>query len=73
MPEEMIPIEVSFGVNAGKVWQALNKLGAATALMIKNDTKLPIDEVYGGLGWLAREGKIAQSKEGKLTKFRLVE
>ncbi|MBM4249177.1 MAG: hypothetical protein FJ149_07025 [Euryarchaeota archaeon] len=73
MPEEVIPIEVSFGVNAGKVWQALNKLGAATVLMMRNETKLSTDEVHGGLGWLAREGKIAQVKEGKLTKFKLVE
>jgi hypothetical protein len=73
MPEEVIPIEVSFGVNAGKVWQALNKLGVATPLMIRNETKLSTDEVYGGLGWLAREGKLSQLKEGKLMKFKLME
>jgi hypothetical protein len=27
--------------------------------------------VYGALGWLAREGKLAQMKDGKLTKFKL--
>ena len=73
MPEEAIPTEISFGVNAGKVWQALNKLGVATPLMIRNETRLSTDEVYGGLGWLAREGKLAQLKEGKLTKFKLNE
>jgi hypothetical protein len=73
MPDEAIPTEISFGVNAGKVWQALNKLGTATPLMIRNETKLSTDEVYSGLGWLAREGKIAQMKDGKLTKFKLNE
>ena len=38
MPEEVVPTEVSFGVNAGKVWQALNKLGVATPLMIRSIT-----------------------------------
>ena len=71
MAEDYIPPETSFGQNAGKVWQALNKLGTATPLMIRNETKLPTEDVYGGLGWLAREGKLSQMKDGKLLKFKL--
>ncbi len=71
--EEIINIEATFGINAGKVWSALSKLGMATPLMIRNETKLSSDEVYGALGWLAREGKVSQIRDGRLTKFRLVE
>jgi hypothetical protein len=71
MVEELMNPEAIFGMNAGKVWQALNKLGTATPLMIRNETKLSSEEVYGALGWLAREGKLAQMKDGKLTKFKL--
>ena len=60
-------------MSAGKVWQALNKIGTATPLMIRNETKLSSEEVYGALGWLAREGKVVQLKDGKLIKFRLNE
>ena len=72
-PEENISTETTFGMSAGKVWQALNKIGTATPLMIRNETKLSSEEVYGALGWLAREGKVVQLKDGKLIKFRLNE
>jgi len=71
MAEENIAPETSFGQNAGKVWQALNKLGTATPLMLRNETKLSTEEVYGALGWLAREGKLSQMRDGKLLKFKL--
>jgi len=71
MAEENMNPETIFGANAGKVWQALNKLGTATPLMIRNETKLSSEEVFGALGWLAREGKLAQMKDGKLVKFKL--
>lgn len=73
MAEEVVNIETTFGVNAGKVWNALNKIGTATPRMIQNETKLTSDEVHGALGWLAREGKITQIRDGKLVKFRLVD
>jgi len=72
-PEENISIETTFGTNAGKVWQALNKIGTATPLMIRNETKLSPEEVFGALGWLAREGKLIQLKDGKLIKFKINE
>jgi len=71
MAEENIAPETSFGQNAGKVWTALNKLGTATPLMLRNETKLSTEEVYGALGWLAREGKLSQMRDGKLLKFKL--
>ena len=71
MAEENMNPDAIFGMNAGKVWQALNKMGNATPLMIRNETRLSTEEVFGALGWLAREGKLAQMKDGKLVKFKL--
>lgn len=71
--EEMIPTEMTIGVNAGKVYQALSKLGVATPLLLKNEARLSQDDVFGALGWLAREGKLMELREGKLVKFKLNE
>jgi len=73
MAVEYIQIEATFGVNAGMVWQALSKLGTATPIMIKKETTLTLDDVYGALGWLAREGKIVQIRDGDIIMFRLNE
>jgi hypothetical protein len=73
LAEENISVETTFGLNAGRVWQALSKLGTATPLMIRNETKLASEDVYGALGWLAREGKLSQMKDGKLVKFKIIE
>lgn len=73
MAEEMVSTETTIGVNAGKVYQALDKIGAATPFLIRNETRLNQDEVFSALGWLAREGKIAELRDGKLVKFRLNE
>jgi hypothetical protein len=54
----MPTVEETFGVNAGKVWNALNEKGPQTAAELRKTTKLTTNEVYGALGWLAREGKI---------------
>ncbi|MEM7825269.1 MAG: winged helix-turn-helix domain-containing protein [Candidatus Aenigmatarchaeota archaeon] len=67
----MKPEEV-FGVNAGKVWHALNSKGPLTASMISKETKLKINEVYGALGWLGREGKIEIINDKKGFLYKLV-
>jgi sugar-specific transcriptional regulator TrmB len=67
----MKPEEV-FGVNAGKVWHALKEKGPLTANMIAKETKLKLNEVYGALGWLGREGKIEIINEKKGTFYKLV-
>jgi hypothetical protein len=73
MSEEMIPTEMTIGMNAGKVWQALSKLGTATPFLLKNEARLSQEDTYGALGWLAREGKLIELREGRLVKFRLNE
>jgi Winged helix-turn-helix domain (DUF2582) len=52
-------IESVFGVKAGIVWEAINKIGPSTIDDIVKATGLRRELVYGALGWLGRENKIA--------------
>jgi hypothetical protein len=56
-------IESIFGVNAGIVWEVLNKKSPCT-IEVKN-TPLIREEVYGALGWLGRENKISIEMQGR--------
>lgn len=53
----MIP-EQYFGTKAGAVWKALSSNGPMTIAALKRKTRLDDGEIYSGLGWLAREGKL---------------
>ena len=68
----MKPEEV-FGINAGKVWKVLKGSSNMTAQMIAKKTKLKINDVYGALGWLGREGKIEIIKEKRKIFYKLTE
>lgn len=48
----------TIGVNAGAVWEALNKAEALGLKQLKKITKLKDKETFAALGWLARENKI---------------
>lgn len=55
------------GINAGKIWVAIEGTEGLTAKQIKKATKLIDKELYLGLGWLLREDKIETSEvEGEL-------
>jgi len=58
-----------FGVNAGKIWVALNTLGPQNQTLLIKKTKLSNNDFYAAIGWLARENKIY--KEGSV--YRLGE
>ena len=45
------------GLNAGKVWEALNAADAMGVKQLKKVTKLKDKELFAALGWLAREDK----------------
>jgi Winged helix-turn-helix domain (DUF2582) len=49
----------SIGAVAGQVWQYLNDHGAVTLSKLAREIEAPRDLVMQGVGWLAREGKIA--------------
>ena len=46
------------GLNAGKVWEALNAADAMGVKQLKKVTKMKDKELFAALGWLAREDKI---------------
>jgi hypothetical protein len=64
-------VEAVFGVDAGIVWEALNKNGPSVIGDIVKATGLRRELVYGGLGWLARENKIAVERRGRAMVFSL--
>ncbi len=49
----------SIGTVAGQVWNYLNDHGAVTLSKLAREIEAPRDLVMQGVGWLAREGKIA--------------
>lgn len=54
------------GVLAGKIWTALNEKGTLTGKDLKKMTgKITDKDLFLGLGWLAREGKITTAEVEK--------
>jgi Winged helix-turn-helix domain (DUF2582) len=49
----------SIGIVAGLVWHYLDAHGAVTLSKLAREIEAPRDLVMQGVGWLAREGKIA--------------
>ncbi|HET6327121.1 MAG TPA: winged helix-turn-helix domain-containing protein [Planctomycetaceae bacterium] len=49
----------SVGAVAGQVWHYLNENGPVTLSKLAREIEAPRDLVMQGVGWLAREGKIA--------------
>jgi hypothetical protein len=64
-------VELIFGVNAGDVWEALNRNGLSTIDNIVKATGLRRELVYGALGWLGRENKIVVERRGRAMVFSL--
>lgn len=56
----------NIGEAAGDVWRTLHESGTSlSSTQLTRRTKLPDFLLYAGLGWLAREGKINLSKNGR--------
>lgn len=47
------------GTVAGRVWHYLEESGPVTMTQLAKDIDAPRDVVMQGIGWLAREGKVA--------------
>lgn len=47
------------GTVAGRVWHYLEESGPVTMTQLARDIDAPRDIVMQGVGWLAREGKVA--------------
>lgn len=53
------------GELAGKIWNALNEKGAMSVKVLKKTAKIRFEkDLYLGLGWLLREGKLNVKTEG---------
>lgn len=59
-------MEKKIGEAAGKVWKALNAAGVMGKPQLAKATGLPADLLNQGVGWLAREGKLASDDNGRL-------
>ena len=49
-----------FGENAGKIWSILEKKGCLKDEELLEITKMSDNDFHSGVGWLARENKIAE-------------
>ena len=58
-------------MKAGIVWEALNQNGPSSIDNIVKATSLRRELVYGALGWLGRENKIAVERRGRALVFWL--
>ena len=58
----------SIGDAAGVVWKYLDEHGAVTLSKLARDVGVPRDLAMQGVGWLAREGKVA-FQEGSRSKL----
>ncbi len=47
-----------YGYSAGKVWNELNTHGPLNEKDLIKNTRLPKNNIYAAIGWLARENKI---------------
>ena len=65
-------LEEKAGELAGKIWNALSENEALTGKELKKAIKARSEkEVYLGLGWLLREGKLEVVEAGKDIKVSL--
>ena len=62
----MRDLTIKFGSSAGEIWKILEETGSLNEELLKEKTRLNNDDLYGGIGWLARENKIAKVEENKL-------
>jgi hypothetical protein len=61
------------GENAGNIWETLKENGQMSTSALKKTTHLSEKDVNMGLGWLARENKLAFDQKGKQTLISLSE
>ena len=50
---------------AGTIWRYLNEHGELTLSKLKQETTLPNQLVFAGIGWLAREEKLNFTTKGR--------
>ena len=56
----MLDVLEEFGLNAGRVWNALNTQGPLNETQLLEETSLRSNELSAAVGWLSRENKICE-------------
>ncbi len=59
------------GMVAGKIWQYLDKNGAASVTKIATDTGAGKNEIQRAIGWLCKEGKLNVEMKGRVETLSL--
>ncbi|MEA3457185.1 MAG: winged helix-turn-helix domain-containing protein [Candidatus Thermoplasmatota archaeon] len=59
----MRDVKAEFGINAGKVWKALDSHGPLTKNQLMEHTTIESNEFHAAVGWLAKENKIRKDGE----------
>lgn len=62
---------VEIGTIAGQVWHYLEEQGPVTMTQLAKEIDAPRDMIMQGVGWLAREGKIAFYNGGRSRRIGL--
>jgi len=55
----------SIGDSAGKIWEYLDKNGAASVSKVAKEVGLNKNEIQRAIGWLAKEDKLVFTMEGR--------
>jgi hypothetical protein len=63
-------MESKIGEAAGKIWQVLSTGGSMNKTQLAKTTGLPGDLLNQGIGWLAREGKLASEEKSQSLKLK---
>lgn len=66
-------MEGEIGGAAGIIWQFLDQHGETALNRLKQGTRLSDQMLLMGLGWLAREGKLALVRQGRTLRIGLRE
>lgn len=64
-------MESTIGKAAGQIWQYLHAHGPVSLAQLHKGTRLSARLLAMGVGWLAREGKLAFVQERRVLKLRL--
>ncbi|MDR0619720.1 MAG: winged helix-turn-helix domain-containing protein [Bacteroidales bacterium] len=68
-------IRNDIGINAGIIWQLLNRKGALPVSSIKAHTRFSSENIFYALGWLLREDKIVffEKDDIEYVKLKVIE
>lgn len=64
-------MEADIGHTAGIIWRHLSERGESSLSKLKQETKVSDQILFMAVGWLAREGKLEITRDGRSVMVRL--